>query len=254
MIAQMAESAMSRDTAEAEVNRVYDVMLARADHKVSNSQFLRALEAGTLPPEALRVFWLNWHGFVAEINNFIQCAYQRHLGFFKRHLDLLAPFANKIADELIHPEPPGHILVVWKQGEIFGLSRQQMIDYEMLPECRALVEYHRGLLYEGTIAEFWASIAWEEYVGHWARSFRLGLEKMGYSTEQAPYFHTHEEADLSEHEGGVMAHGQFNRAVLARLLESGNGQHRPGFSLEYAACTAIDYFAWFHQASYDAAR
>jgi len=51
------------------------------------------------------------------------------MGFFKRHLDLLALFAEKIADELIHPRPPGHVLIVWQQGEVFGLTREQMINY-----------------------------------------------------------------------------------------------------------------------------
>ena len=35
--------------------------------------------------EAIQVFWQNWYGFVAEINNFHGVAYQRHLPFFKRH-------------------------------------------------------------------------------------------------------------------------------------------------------------------------
>ena len=31
--------------------------------------------------EAIQVFWQNWYGFVAEINNFHGVAYQRHLPF-----------------------------------------------------------------------------------------------------------------------------------------------------------------------------
>jgi pyrroloquinoline quinone (PQQ) biosynthesis protein C len=231
------------------VNEIKDQLFELADRKVTQGRFMQELSSGTLPKESLRLFWLNWHGFVAEINNFIQVAYQRHLGFFKQHVDLLTFYADKVADELIHPRPPGHLVVVWKQGEIFGLTRDEMIYYEMIPACRALVEWERGLTYEGTILEFWCSILWEEFVGHWARQFREGLAKLGYPDDQAPYFTTHEEADLVEHEGGVMAHGEFNRAVCERLLSSGYVECRPGFSPRYAALTSIELFAMFLDAA-----
>jgi pyrroloquinoline quinone (PQQ) biosynthesis protein C len=224
-------------------------MFERCERQVANGEFMQDLGAGKLPKETLTLFWLNWHGFVAEINNIIQCGYQRHLGFFKRHVDLLAVYADKVADELVHPKPPGHMLTVWQQGEIFGLTREEMIDYEMLTECRVFIEWFRGLLYEGTYGEFWSAVVIEEYIGHWARAFRLGLEKMGYSGRtEAPYFNTHEEADLVEHEGGVMAHGEFNWAVLERLLTNGYTEFRPGFTPHYAMRTSVDLFALFHNA------
>ena len=70
--------------------------------------------------EAIQVFWQNWYGFVAEINNFHGVAYQRHLPFFKRHPELQKHFANHVADEMIHPKPPGHIRIVLEQGRNFG--------------------------------------------------------------------------------------------------------------------------------------
>jgi pyrroloquinoline quinone (PQQ) biosynthesis protein C len=242
---------LSPQDAKAYVNGIKDALFDLADRKVTRGRFMQDLSSGALPKETLQLFWLNWHGFVAEINNFIQVAYQRHLGFFKRHVDLLTFFADKVADELIHPRPPGHIEVVWRQGEIFGLTRDQMIYYEMLPKCRALVEWQRGLTYEGTMLEFWCSILWEEFVGHWARQFREGLMKLGYPADQAPYFTTHEEADLEEHEGGVMAHGEFNRAVCERLLSHGYVECRPGFSPHYAALTSIELFALFLETCYE---
>ncbi|HYH48162.1 MAG TPA: hypothetical protein VEG38_01310 [Acidimicrobiia bacterium] len=244
---------MSADEAKAAVDRLFELTMAECDARITSSRFMQELKAGTLPIEAIRTFWLNWHGFVFEINNFIQAAYQRHLGFFKEHLDLFAVFADKVADELIHPKAPGHLLTVWKQGEIFGLTTEEMINYEMLPECRAQLEWHRGLLYEGTLLEFWAAITYEEYIGHWSRAFREGLAVMGYDgREKAPYFYTHEEADLEEHDG-VMGHGEFNRAVIARLYETGNTQTRPGFSAEYAALTGPYYMGMFVDACYERA-
>ncbi|HCX29720.1 MAG TPA: hypothetical protein DHU55_08105 [Blastocatellia bacterium] len=243
---------LSEQKAKRYVDELAQSMLRRSEQKVLNGRFMTALSSGELPREGLRVFWLNWHGFVAEINNFIQCAYQRHLGFFKKHPLLYGAFADKVADELIHPKPPGHILVVWEQGEIFGLTKDEMVDYEMLPKCRALIEWHRSMLYEGTMVEFWSSILWEEAVGHWAKQFREGLTKYGHGTEEAPYFTTHEEADLEVHEGGVMAHGEFNKAVLSTLLQEGYVETRPGYSIVYCTETSLDLFAHFLDTCYEA--
>jgi hypothetical protein len=115
--------------------------------------------------EAIKVFWQNWYGFVAEINNFHGVAYQRHVPFFKRHPELQKHFASHVVDEMIHPTPPGHIRIVLEQGRNFGITDDEMIEHEMLAECRAFLEYYRGVLYEGTMAEWWASLV-EEAVGH----------------------------------------------------------------------------------------
>ena len=48
----------------------------------------------------------------------------------------------------------------------------------MLAECRAFLEYYRGVLYEGTMVEWWASFCVEEAVGHWARFFGGALRKI----------------------------------------------------------------------------
>jgi pyrroloquinoline quinone (PQQ) biosynthesis protein C len=242
---------LSAAEAKTYVDGVARKVLERAEEKVTKGNFLRALHEGRLPIEALRLFWLNQHGLVVEINSLIQCAYQSHRRFFLHNLDLMAAFAGKIADELIHPEPPGHMLEVWRQGEIFGLTRDEMISYPMDPECRALLDWYRGLLWEGTMVEFWAGILLEEYIGHWAQSFRLGLEKAGYRREKAPYFTTHEEADLTEHEG-VIAHGELNRLVVRRLLETGyGGDVHPNMGIEYCALTTVDFYAKFQDFAYD---
>ena len=142
-----------------------------AERWLIKGRFHTDMAKGTLPMEAIQVFWQNWYGFVAEINNFHGVAYQRHLPFFKRHPELQKHFANHVADEMIHPKPPGHIQIVLEQGRNFGLTNDQMIEYEMLPECRAFLEYYRGVLYEGTMVEWWASFCVEEAVGHWAKFF-----------------------------------------------------------------------------------
>ena len=78
-----------------------------AERWLIKGRFHTDMAKGTLPMEAIQVFWQNWYGFVAEINNFHGVAYQRHLPFFKRHPELQKHFANHVADEMIHPKPPG---------------------------------------------------------------------------------------------------------------------------------------------------
>lgn len=226
--------------AYAAADRVRACMAECSERFVMRSPFTQRLIDGSLSAAALREFWLNWANYVSEVNSIIQCAYQKHIGFFLQNLDLMTAFADKIADELIHPSAPGHLLLVWRQGELFGLTRHEMVNHPMLPGCRALLEYKRGLLYEGTMGEFWAAISTEEHFGYWSRTFRQALLKMGYPPDAVPYFAVHEEADLGVHEDGVMAHSDVNREVLARMIEQGYSGCRPGFSLEYAARVSVE--------------
>ena len=63
-----------------------------AERWLIKGRFHSDMADGTLPMEAIKVFWQNWYGFVAEINNFHGVAYQRHLPFFKRHPELQKHF------------------------------------------------------------------------------------------------------------------------------------------------------------------
>jgi pyrroloquinoline quinone (PQQ) biosynthesis protein C len=221
----------------AEAVRQY--LLSEAERQVGGSQFMVALRQGRLSRRALQRFWLDWHSQVWEVNNLIAVAYHRFTPFLRRHPELLAPFAAKVADELVHPEPPGHLLVVWAQGEALGLRREQLLHHPVSPECRALMEWHRGLLYEGTWIEYWSAMLYEEYTGHWSHAFGTALrEHYGLGRDEIQYFTVHTEADLSEHEG-VMGHGAFNWLVFCRLLEDGETQCRPGFSIPYCIDTEL---------------
>jgi hypothetical protein len=151
---------------------------------------------------------------------------------------------------MIHPKPPGHIQIVLDQGRNFGLTNDAMIEYEMLPECRAFLEYYRGVLYEGTMVEWWASFCVEEAVGHWAKFFGGTLRKnFNIPEDKIVYFRMHAQADLEEHDG-VMAHADLDWMVLKKLLEEGKADTRPGFNLEYCLRTGTAYFAWFFEGVY----
>ncbi len=242
---------MDREEAKALVDDLYRKTLARWDDRVNAGPFMEELRRGTLPMDAIRLFWKNWAYYVFEINNIIACTYQRHIGFLKRHWDLLAAFSAKVADEYIHPEPPGHVKVVMEQSKVFGVPDNEVIECRMLAECRGILEFKRGLMHEGTMLEWWSGVATEEPIGYWAREWRQALtEKYGLGLDQTQYFRTHEEADLEEHDEGVMGHGEFNRTVLQRLLEAGEVSMRPGFTLEYSPLTAVDFYGLFFDGVY----
>ena len=117
---------------------------------------------GKLPKAALKLFFKNWGNFTVEINTLIAASYHKHIGFFKRHPDLLAPFSVKVADEFMHPKPPGHVLVMLQTAEAFGLTKDEVLRQPMLPESRAILDFKRSLLWEGTVAEWWFSMLTEE--------------------------------------------------------------------------------------------
>ena len=109
------------------------------------------------------------------------------------------------------------------------------------------------IVWEGTVAEFYAAGATEEPFGYWAGEVFTALTKhYGLTPEQAVYFSLHEEADTREHEGGIMGHGRFRRLVLQRLLEDG-AEVRPGYTLEYCALSAIDLHGAVLEAAVNAA-
>ena len=111
---------MNREEAKSLVDELYRKTLERWDERVNRGDFMEELRQGTLPLGAIQLFWKNWAYFVFEINNIVACTYQRHIGFFKRHWDLLAAFSAKVADEYIHPEPPGHVKIVIAQSKEIG--------------------------------------------------------------------------------------------------------------------------------------
>jgi len=104
------------------------------------------------------------------------------------------------------------------------------------------------------VAESYAAGATEEQIGYWSGEFFKALTiHYGLTPRQAVYFSAHEEADLREHEGGVMGHGSFRRMVLQRLLEDGPAVVRTGYSLEYCSMTSVDLYGTILQACLDRA-
>ncbi len=240
--------------AKAVVDELYRKAAARWEERVTNSSFVQQLVAGKLPLSTIRLFFRNWGAFTIEINTLVACSYHKFLPFFKKHRDLMAPMGEKIADEFIHPKPPGHYLVMMETAKALGLTEEQVFTEPLLSEFRAKIDFMRSLLYEGTAAEWYSATVTEERIGYWAGDwFKALTTHYGFSREQAVYFSTHHEADLEEHEAGVMGHGTFNRMVLQRLLEDGMAEERLTYGIEYCALTSVDLHAVMHRAALEEA-
>jgi len=245
---------MNSDDAKAFVAALNGKVIQRWEERVTKGPFMSRFIEGQLPIPAVKLFFKNWGNFTVEINTLIAASYHKHIGFFKRHSDLLGPFGAKIADEFIHPKPPGHVLVMLQTAEAFGLSAEEVLRQPMLPEARAILDFKRALLWEGTVAEWWFSMLTEEPIGHWAAAwFKALTSHYGFSRQQAVYFSTHEEADLKEHDDGVMGHGSFNRMVMQRILEDGYADVREGYTLEYCAIASVDLYGVMHRAAIELA-
>jgi len=243
---------MTSEEAKNFVDQLNAKVLRRWEERVSQGAFMKQLVEGTLPLGAVKTFFRNWGNFTVEINTLVAASYHKHIGFFKRHSDLLAPFGAKVADEFVHPKPPGHILVMLQTAKAFGLTENEILRQPMLPGARAILDFKRALLWEGTVAEWWFSMLTEEPIGYWARAwFKALTAHYGFTREQAIYFSTHEEADLKEHDEGVMGHGSFNRMVMQRILEDGYADVREGYNLEYCAFAAVDLYGLMHRAAYE---
>jgi len=235
------ETRMSSNEAKSYVDRFYQQVAQRWRERVTESPFMQKLSSGTLPREALRLFFKNWGSYTIEINTLEAASYHKHIAFFRSHRDLMGPMAQKLADELTYPKPPGHIHVVLETARALGITEDEIFLSPMLAEFRALIDFKRALVWEGTVAEFYSAGATEEQFGHWSRElFQALTTQYRMTREEAVYFSTHEEADLKEHAGGVMGHGSFRRLVLERLLVDGMAQVRPGYSLEYCGMTSVD--------------
>jgi len=116
---------MGPEDAKAFVDALNKKVIQRWQERVTDGPFMRPFLEGKLPMPAIKLFFKNWGNFTVEINTLIAASYHKHIGFFKRHADLLGPLGAKIADEFIHPKPPGHVLVMLQTAEVLGLTRDE---------------------------------------------------------------------------------------------------------------------------------
>lgn len=246
---------MAPEEAKAYVDHLYSDMYEHWKTKIPGSPFMTQLSEGKLPMPVIRQFFKNWGHFSMDVNALNALSYHTHLPFFVHHYDLLGPFCAKIADELISPRAPGHVLVLVQTAEAMGLSKEEVLEEPYLPEARGLNDFTHKIFLDGSLVELWGMHVFEESLAYWSGAWFKALTKhYGFTKEQAVYFSTHEEADLESHALGdsgeeAMGHGAFNRAVLQRALESGHVELRTGYSLEYCARAMVDLHAQMKRAA-----
>ncbi len=231
---------MPREEAKKIVDGLYKKMHARWKEKVTESLFMRKLQDGSLPMEAIRLYYRNWASFVLTINTLGLAVYYKQVDFLKKYLNLMRSFASKLVDEFGKPEPPGHILILIRTGEALGLTEREVLDTPQLPAARALGDFHKVVVWDGALQDYWASVVWEEAMGYFAQEWRQALMK-NYKLDlsQVVYYSAHYEADLKEHEG-TASHADIVRGVLEYMLEKGYVDERVGYGLEYCAVTPCD--------------
>lgn len=218
---------------------------------VDQTRFMQELKQGKLKRESIRLFYQNWGAFVPVINSIYTAAFYKHLWFFVKNIELMEPYTEKVLDEFGHPKPPGHIQILIGTGQALGLSAEEVLLTPMLPEGRALADFHRTLLVDGLIQEYWFSVLYEGAFGascfHW---FKALTTHYGLTAEQASYFSKHHEADTMDHLDRK-AHSEVTATVLSRLLQQGIIE-RPGYSCEYCALTPVNLNALMMDAVYKA--
>lgn len=231
---------MSKEEAKRIVDDLYRKMHERWKEKVTQSLFMRRLQEGTLPMEAIRLYYRNWAGFVLTINTLGLAVYYKQIDFLKQDIRLMKMFASKLVDEFGKPEPPGHILILVRTGQALGLTEREILGTQLLPAARALGDFHKVVVWDGGLSDYWASVVWEEAMGYFSQDWRDALmKKYNLDLNQVVYYSTHYEADLKEHEG-TASHASIVRGVLEYMLEKGYVDERIGMGLEYCAVTPCD--------------
>lgn len=237
---------MSREEAHARVEQLRQQASRLLSERVIGHRFTQELGAGTLPREKFIGFLKNWYTFAVEINTTKAAMVDRYLSFLKRHTDCYDFLTEHIADEFSHPGRGGHTKLFIPVAQAFGLKIEDLVEAQLIPEGRALVDVRCQLLQKGPMAEAWAASLGEGPLGEWLGLCGQALEKRyGLTPEEAIYFSEHYKADTQEHEGGIMAHGMFNAYLLEKLLEEGYRPERPGFDLDYCVKLSIDLYALF---------
>lgn len=239
---------LTEQEAKAYVDYLYSTLYKVAYEKIHKGPFMTQLREGKLPMPVIRQFFKNWGHFSLEVNALTAVSYYTHLPFFVRNFDLLGPFCAKIADELIFPKAPGHVLALLQTAEKMGLTKKEVLEDPYLPAARAINDFCHKIFIDGSIVELWGLHVFEASLLQWSREWFTALTtKYGFTKQDAIYFSTHEEADLNTHKLGQ---SDFNRSVFTRALQE-SVEFRTGYSMEYCAVTMVELHAQMKQAALD---
>lgn len=234
---------MSPEEAKEKVAALRRIVLDTYEQTIKNQPFFVELRAGTLPRAKLQGWVTNWYAFALEVNTGMATAYHQFVGFFKRHPECEDLIAQKIGEEFTTPAIGGHARMLPVLGQALGVEAHELIEAQLIPEARGLVDFFVRSWIDIPLAECYAVHLEEEVFGFISRDFRAGLPKYGVTEEQLKYFRVHEEADLGEH-------SSTNQIILQKALEDGYGNERAGWPLEYCGRVAVEMVALFFEGVY----
>lgn len=236
---------MTPQEAKTKVAALRRIVLDTYEKEIRNHPFFTELRSGTLERDHLR-FWIkNWYAFALEVNTGMATVYHQFVGFFKRHPELEDMIAQKIGEEFTTPALGGHARMLLRLGKALGVEPRDMIEAELIPEARGLVDFFVRSWIDVPLAECYAIHLEEEIFGFISHDFRTHLPKhYGLTLEDIRYFRVHEEADLSEEHGGT------NQRILEKALEEGYGNERAGWPLEYCSRVAVQMMTTFYDGIY----
>jgi pyrroloquinoline quinone (PQQ) biosynthesis protein C len=237
-------SKMTAAEAKQKAEAIRKVILDTYKNEVKPSPFFTDLRAGTLSQARLQGWIRNWYSFALEVNTGMATSYHQFVGFFKRHPELENRIAQKIGEEFTTPAIGGHARMLPILGKALGVSTDEMIECELIPEARGLVDFFVRSWIDIPLAECYAVHMEEEIFGFISRDFRQSLPKYGITNEDMKYFRVHEEADLDEDHGGT------NQAILEVALQEGYGNERAGWPLEYCGKIAVQMIGSFYDGVY----
>lgn len=229
--------------AKQRVAALRQIVLDTYAREVKNQPFFQELRSATLSRAKLKGWITNWYTFAIEVNTGMATAYHQFVGFFKRHPECENLLAQKIGEEFTTPAIGGHARMLVPLGKALGVEPGDMIEAELIPEARGLVDFFVRSWIDVPLAECFAIHLEEEIFGFISQDFRSGLSKFGLTPEDIKYFRVHEEADLGEH-------GSTNQIILQKALEDGYGNERAGWSLEYCARISVEMMAHFYDGVY----
>ncbi|HEY7322932.1 MAG TPA: hypothetical protein VIE89_35675 [Candidatus Binatia bacterium] len=235
---------MTAQEAKQKAEAIRKIILDTYHNEVKPSPFFSELRAGTLSRKRLQGWIKNWYAFALEVNTGMATAYHQFVGFFKRHPELENRIAQKIGEEFTTPTIGGHARMLPILGKALGVRPEEMIECELIPEARGLVDFFVRSWIDIPLAECYAVHMEEEIFGFISQDFRQSLPKYGLTNEDMKYFRVHEEADLDE------AHGGTNQAILEVALQEGYGNERAGWPLEYCGRIAVQMIGNFYDGVY----
>ncbi|MGH7830103.1 MAG: iron-containing redox enzyme family protein [Candidatus Binatia bacterium] len=231
---------MNPTEAKSHVDQLYRELHGYWEKKIRHGPFMTQLREGTLSLPSIRRFFKDWSLFSVEVVALNAVSYYVHLPFFVRNYDLMPAFADKIAEELVSPRPPGHTLLLLETAGALGLSREETFEQPASAAGRAISDFCRRIFTDGSLAELWGLHVYEETLGYWCKDWAEALTvHYGFKPGQTVYFTAHQEADLVQHQGR-MGHGPLNRMILQRILEQGMTAPRLGYDPKYCAFTMVD--------------